>query len=379
MGQETHGTAALIGPFDGVEGATLERAVERANSRAYLSTSILDSRDELAELKPKCLFVDSEGAELAKTTAWVREHPNLFSTPVIAMVSRLRDNSFVEAYRHGADDVIVRSDVGGVTRRVANLQHFDPSTRPAISMGRVLICHPADAHRRLLGRVLRQASFDVHFAASSDEIVDALASKTPPELVVVSNEILPITRIDETRRAAPNAATTPFVVVAAMASTRVILETTLERVATISESAPNDHLLFLTNDLLGDRGQKRRKSVRYLYDTICSFRPEGVFSPEYGLTYNMSETGIYVRTLDPPPKSKAVWLELRPPATAGAIHLRGIVARVVTPDGSALAAPPGFAFFIQADSSPARDFKLYESAYHTLATVPNQLAMSWRP
>ncbi len=64
-----------------------------------------------------------------------------------------------------------------------------------------------------------------------------------------------------------------------------------------------------------------RQSPRYLYDTICSFRTEGEFSPEYGLTYNMSQTGIYVRTLDPPPKNATLWLELRPSGTT-TVHLR---------------------------------------------------------
>ena len=312
------------------------------------------------------------------TTAWIREHPLLFATPVIAMVSDLRDGSFVQAYRDGADDVIVRSNVGGVTRRMANLQQFDPSARPPISRGRVLISHQADEQRRLLGRVLRQASFDVRFATNSDEIVEAMASETAPELVVVSDELLPISKIDQARRTA-NAAKTPFVVVTASTSTRIILDAIVEKVATISETAPHDHLLFLANDLLRDGCRRMRKSPRYLFDTICSFRPEGAFSPEYGLTYNMSELGVYVRTLDPPSKDRALWLELRPPGKTATVHLRGALVWVAMPDGGARGRPPGFGLRIEADSSPARDLELYREAYHTLATVPNQLAMSWRP
>lgn len=356
----------------------LRRAVERANSGSYVSSSILGSQAEISELRPKCVFVDGETGELATTTTWIRENPFLFATPVIAMVSDLRDASFVQAYRYGADDVILRSNVGGVTRRIANLQDFDPTARPPVSRGRVVISHHVDQYRRLLGRVLRQACFDVHFAVDADEIIAAMASELQPDLVVVSNQLLPMAKIEEARRAA-NSPQTRFVVVSATASTRIVLDPKFPHSATIAEHAPHDHLLFVANDLLRDGGRKGRQSPRYLFDTICSFRSEGEFSPEYGLTYNMSETGIYVRTLDPPPKNTKLWLELRPPGTAATVHLRGNLVWVATPGACSRATPPGFGLEINVQASPARDLKLYRDAYSTLAQVPNQIALSWRP
>jgi len=294
------------------------------------------------------------------------------------MVSDLRDSSFVRAYRNGADDVIVRSNVDGVTRRIANLQQFDPSARPPIERGRVLISHQADEQRRRIGRVLRQAGFDVHFAVDADEVVAAMASEVALQLVVVSDELLPVSKIAQARRAA-SAPRTPFVVVAAAASNRIMLDSRLGHVATISESAPHDHLLFLANDLLRCGRRQARDSPRYLFDTICSFRSEGAFSPEHGLTYNVSETGIYVRTLDPPPKNTALWFELRPPGTTATVHLRGTLVWVAMPGRGARATPPGFGLHIEAASSAARDLEVYRQAYRTLAEVPNQLAVSWLP
>lgn len=372
------GSPALIGRFDRAQGAMLRRAVERANSGSYVSSTILGSQDDISELRPKCIFVDGETGELETTTSWIREDPFLFPTPVIAMVSDLRDASFVQAYRKGADDVILRSNVGGVTRRIANLQNFDPTARPPVSRGRVVISHHVDEYRRLLGRVLRQACFNVHFAVDADEIIAAMASEREADLVVVSDQVLPVAKIEEARRAA-NAPKTRFVVVSATASTRIMLDAEFPHSATISENAPHDHLLFLANDLLRDGCRQGRQSPRYLFDTICSFRTEGEFSPEYGLTYNMSQTGIYVRTLDPPPKNTTLWLELRPPGTTATVHLRGTLVWVATPGACSRATPPGFGLQINAQVSPARDLMLYRDAYNTLAQVPNQIALSWRP
>jgi hypothetical protein len=158
-----------------------------------------------------------------------------------------------------------------------------------------------------------------------------------------------------------------------------MLDSRLGRVATISESAPHDHLLFLANDLLRCGRRQVRNSPRFLFDTICSFRSDDAFPPQHGLTYNVSETGIYVRTLDPPPKNTALWLELRPPGTTTTVHLRGTLVWVAMPGRGARATPPGFGLRIEAASSPARDLEVYRQAYGTLAEVPDQLALSWLP
>ncbi len=350
--------------------------MERASSDAHVSKSIVDAREALIRLRPKCICVDGESAELVTTTTWIREHANLFSTPVIAMVSDLRDSSFVDAYRHGADDVIVRSNVGGVTRRIANLQSFDPTVRPPINQGRVLISYPSDDYRRLLGRVLRNAGFDVQFAVGADEIIEAMASAVPPELIVVSDELLSVYDVDRPRRLVQSE--TPFIVVTSNTATPTKQEPMLDGVAIVSRAAPPDHLLFLANDLLTSGGHQRQ-SPRFLFDTICSFRTEGAFSPEYGLTYNLSETGIYVRTLDPPPENARLWLELRPPGFTETVHLRGKLIWRAIPGESARSTPPGFGLRIEAASSPARDLELYQRAYSRLAAVPSQLAVSWRP
>jgi CheY-like chemotaxis protein len=377
MGAEFE-TTAVIGSFDPREAGILEKAAARANGEARFFPAITDCEEALSALRPNCVLVDGSGTTLARTTTWIREQPSLFSTQVVAMVSDLRDSSFVQAYRNGADDVILRTNLGGVTRRLANLHRFDPSHRAPIERGCVLISHETDEHRRRFGRVLRQAGFDVQFALDVDEIMSALASEVPPELVVVSDEVLPVHKIREVRRLA-NAPGTPLVIVATASSTRIMIESGLERVATISECAPHDHLLFLANDLLRSGRRQARNSPRYLFDTLCSFRLEGAFSAEHGLTYNLSETGIYVRTLDPPPKNSALWLELRPPGTTATVHLRGKLVWVAMPGRGSRGTPPGFGLRIEPDKSPADDLKIYRSAYYTLAELPSRLALSWLP
>ena len=97
------------------------------------------------------------------------------------------------------------------------------------------------------------------------------------------------------------------------------------------------------------------------------------------MTYNLSETGIYVRTLDPPPKNTALWLELRPPGTTTTVHLRGTLVWVAMPGRGTRGTPPGFGLRIEKNKCPADDLKLFRDAYFTLAELPTRLALSWLP
>ena len=377
MGDHDLVAAALIGTFDETEKAILRNAFERGGAIVVTSPSIDIVKRELSEIQPKCVCVNAEEPELTSTVAWIREHESIYSTPVIALVSDLRDRLFVQAYRDGADDVIVRSNDGGVTRRIANLSRFDPMVRPPVMQGPVLVGHSGDEDRRSIGRVLRQAGFKVIFATDLKEVTEALDRLSRPKIVVASEDIVPSSSIDDLRKRVPALRhPLPFILVTSDADTRTTLNPTLESVAIVSATAPPDHLLFLANDLLGGNRIQGRQSLRFLFDTICSFRSEGEFEREYGLTYNISEHGIYVRTLDPPPKAARLWIELRPPGTASTVQLRGKLVWKAMLDTGPRATPPGFGLQIDTCDSLPSDLAIYRNAYYTRASRPNEVEIS---
>ena len=256
VGTGTSGVAALIGSFDAAEESAYRHALERASTDAFLSRTLAESRERLTRQRPKCIFIPGDSPELAETAAWVRQQPQFFATPVIALVSSPEDKVFVNAYLKGADDVVLRNDIGGMTRRVANLDEFDPALKPPMSQQGVLICHPDDNYRRLLGRVLRLAGFNPQFAADHDEMLEGIKSASPT-LVVASDSVLAVNDVDWLRSSA-QAEDVPVIVVTAKPSTRTTIDPTIEQVAMVSESAPPDHLLFLANNMLAaDRARLR--------------------------------------------------------------------------------------------------------------------------
>jgi len=144
------------------------------------------------------------------------------------------------------------------------------------------------------------------------------------------------------------------------------------RFTSLREDAPPDDLLFVVNELLRPRALlESRASARLLYTARCGFRVEGTFESSFGLTYNISREGLYVRTFDSPPNTSRVWVELRPPSHSGVCHLRGEVVWTRTlSTGARGAAPAGFGVRLDLERCSPEDRRAYLSAYdHGLSRV----------
>jgi hypothetical protein len=153
----------------------------------------------------------------------------------------------------------------------------------------------------------------------------------------------------------------PAVILASSGGSGAQRPTNLFATAVTDREAPAHNLLFVANELLRADLKNTRASVRRLFGSMCAFRPAGHLVSQYGLTYNVSPSGLYVRTLDPLPAGERVWLELRPPVEVGAVHLRGRVAWVRR-YGATGPAPPGFGVHLMADLCPPPDLRAYTAA-----------------
>jgi len=129
--------------------------------------------------------------------------------------------------------------------------------------------------------------------------------------------------------------------------------------------APPENIVFLANELGRGTADDQRSSRRLLYGTMVAFRCAGRDADDYGLSYNVSEGGLYVRSLAPPVED-TVWLELRPPRTERLVRLEARVCWRRGYGGSAMATvPPGFGLEIS-DGSRA-DREAWEAGYRSFA------------
>jgi CheY-like chemotaxis protein len=370
-------TAIVIGRFGPEALEAVQRAVARGSATPAVFREVDAARERMTTRTPtpRCVFLEAGTAGAPAFVAWIRGEARFFSVPLVLMVPPIDDAAYTDAHALGADDVIAVGDTDGIRRRLLNLVDFDPDVRPPITEGTVVIAHADLARRRILGRTLRQAGFDVMFASNTAELLALGGGREAPRLAVMASQLPPSGAFDALKdlRAVSRLPNLPAVVLASTVDrTNLCLEALRVRHAVVTnETAPPHNLVFLANELLRPDFRELRGAPRILYGTLCGFRRAGELAADHGLTYNLSREGLYVRTLDPPAAGTERWIELRPPKSAAAVHLR---ARVVWAwrYGMGGGAPPGFGVRIVPEACPPWDLQAYWDSYDRLSSEPRQ-------
>lgn len=312
----------------------------------------------------RCVIIDHRTEGMRPFLAWLRGHPRLLAMPVVALVDAPRTTSYLGALSAGADDAVAATDAAGLAQRVAEVGQ-QVMKRPAATKGRALVAHPDARVRRLVGRHLRSAGFDPVFAQSEEEIG---AHTQSCKLVVASVEGVrdPVGTTRELR-GDRRCSEMPVVWLAPQSEERLVrsLFTQDDRVAVSHNTAPGDNLLFRVNELMAGDARNGRDSHRLLVSTICEYRLAGERHASHGLTYNVSQNGLYIRTLAPLPRGVHVWMEMRPLREGPWVHLRGRVVWARRPCDTA-GAPPGFGVRLDPDECPKGDLQSWYEAYRLL-------------
>lgn len=358
--------ALVVGAF----GQDHLRPIQSALARAEVSVKYCSDTSQLgAELKlrppPALIVVDGETVDLDAFAAEVRGDARLFGSLLVAVLPSMSETTYVKAYEAGVDDVVSSSEVGALTRRIRRIGDWDPQARPDADQGRVLIAHTRPDRRRVLGRTLRMAGFDVTFAASPNEIV-APGPGPGLKLAVVEESVAPAV----TDKLRAEDAQLPIIVL----SREVIGEPIRGRVGLARMDGPPDQLLFLANELFRAGGDNQRSSARRLFSGMCAFRPAGTLRRVLGLTYNISREGLFIRTLEPPAAGTRLWLELKPPSRQELVHLRAETVWVRPPNRLGGTTPPGFAVRLSEAECPPADLERYRESYDGLIDEAKMVA-----
>lgn len=193
----------------------------------------------------------------------------------------------------------------------------------------------------VFGRVFVNAGYDIKYAVDDRSVLSY--EREDSSLVIVLNAKLgePRSLIERARAAGSRAV---WVVNTSRAELEVLTHelADFEGVAVIARDAPPTDALFFANELRLPPGARQRKAERRLYGTEVRFRDVGRSEDDFGFSYNISASGIYVRTLASPAANR-IWLEIRPPGSqAWAVLEVDVVWRRRFGSESAAAVPPGF-------------------------------------
>jgi DNA-binding response OmpR family regulator len=342
---------------------------EAAREAAYdlhIERSEKKAVEWLDQEHPCALLIDAEASDAQALVLNVRADHLQAQLPILALVSKPGDLSFAEAFSWGGDDVVGLGQPRPLVTRLRALPHERP-VPPERGEERVLVADPDRIRRLVLGRVLRNAGYQVSFAAELRDVQER-ATAEHPNLVVLSAGVT-----DEARGVIESArghgVTATWIVATPprqLPEQRRLLEG-LQGVVAADGFAPAENVLFLANEMKNAGLADNRSSKRLLFGTTVWMRGAGRDEDDCGFTYNVSEGGLYVRTLAPPDDG-LVWLELTPPSVERRVRLVGSVAwrrRFGPREGATV--PPGLG--VQIVDGAAMDVKLWKEGYATFAAA----------
>jgi DNA-binding response OmpR family regulator len=349
-----------FGRFRRDERMALSIAAEQAAFTLHAVESPEDAGRWLESHDAMAMLLDAEASEsLAVQTRSSARHARL---PMIALSREMGDLSFSDAFSWGADDVLPVTSTRPLLTRLRTLPR-EMATLPASGRGTALVAESDKTRRTVVGRVLRNAGYSVMFAVTKEDAA-RFAQQDDIALAVLNADLAD--DYPTTISAARNAGSKANFIVCAnprdLKTIRAALDSTAG-VGVIDAFAPPENVLFASNELKGGAVNNRR-SPRILYGTTVSFRGAGREKDDFGFSYNMSEGGLYVRTLAPP-EDDEVWIEMCPPRSERRVRLVGKVAwrRRFNYNENATV-PPGFGLSI-VDGAKA-DIQAWNDAYATI-------------
>jgi CheY-like chemotaxis protein len=314
------------------------------------------------------VLIDARSNEAAEWAHWARNDARLFDVPIVLLVPKPSENAFLIARKCGADDVVGLDDTAGVVRRVRNLAAFVPGMRPALEQGVALVAHFDDARRRHAGWILRRGGYELAFANTYADAVERGKEKKPA-VAVIAQGLLPASNMVAAVRQLRADLGRPDLPVVLLSSGAVLPQPSLPRVATASDGEDWDYLLFQISQVTRPLVAEMRTSRRVFWATMVAFRPLSSFEPSFGLTYDISRGGLFVRTTDTPELNTTVSLELRvSPDNDRVVTLRARVVWVHLPKTHmASRSPAGFGVELIDAETPSIDLSLYRAGCNLLA------------
>jgi DNA-binding response OmpR family regulator len=361
-----HRHVLAVGAFTSTERNALTEMAHQSALEVHVESdpptaaAWLDSRSAIAMLMDGNM---TGGEAFAVERRAESQHATL---PVLTWNHAVNDLSFAEAFSWGADDVVHRDDPHALIARLRHLPK-EPGAIAASKRGVALVADSDRNRRIVVGRVLRNAGYSVTFAVSGNDI-EKFVKDSPVELVV-TNATLHVSPLDAVQKIRQLGSRALFIVNFSPRDLKRARKdfANVERATPTDGFAPAENVLFVSNELGRGFGVDKRTSARLLFGTTVRFRGAGRESDDWGYTYNISQQGIYVRTLAPP-DDELVWLELCPPRGERRVRLVGKVAwRRGLGKSEFATVPPGFG--VQIVDGAKMDMEYWFNRYRAFAEM----------
>jgi CheY-like chemotaxis protein len=364
-------TLVVLGGHRDDGAKNLREAAASAGAHVEFTETASELAKLVDQLQPLAAIVRRECQSAASACVHVRGQAKLSHVPILGEAHDINDLGFVELFSWGGDDLVSLASPRPLARRLRALTGRDPA-RPSPERtqrgGYALVIGDGAGFRTLMSRTLFNGGFAVRFAGSAEEAVEESRAEGV-KLVVASDSLRPEGAVAALDAARARGSDVPWVIVSPpkrYMATRSAVAAGRGNVAVADAFAPPENVLFVANELLSTRGVDLRSSTRLLYGSTAAFRAAGRDEDETGFSYNVSENGLYVRTLAALEVGQEVWVDLWPPRSERRVRLVGTVAwqRLFGPNEGATV-PPGFG--VKITGGLGDDLARWRAGYHAFA------------
>jgi CheY-like chemotaxis protein len=339
----TRTVLALLGPRS-PHASVLGRVCEGCGCSLEIASDPEAAAAPLGATTTRAVLVDGEAAGAEKLCQMARVERFPGDIVVLLGTRKPDDAAFARAYDWGADDVVSLDSEVALGSRLGRLP--TETALPPRARGTALVAEPDAKRAARVERMLGYAGYDVACATGLEQLEQRCRRMG---LVLLSSELgSPPALIHRIRQAGSGAIVLVWTRSDEVERLTRELER-FERVIVLSQGAPVESVLFLSNQLISGSGDlAARTERRFLYGTTLAFREAGAEEDDYGYTYNVGPQGIYVRTLAVP-ETERLWVELCPPGERRRVRLAGeVVWRRHFGFTSDAVAPPGFGLRLSA-------------------------------
>lgn len=284
--------------------------VRRCGFEPVSVKSTHDAIGILAVLQPLAVLLDlhlpeDPGDECCRV---IKGNTDLAYIPVVFMTGSAAEADVQRAFFAGGDDFLqkpirehqLRSKLAAIEASFRQLG-APPRSLEAVT---VLVADDDPFFRAVLGRRLEKAGYWTMYASSGLEALDALQHATPRPALCIVDLMMPGlggVELIQKMREAPALGSLPIVVVTGFERTPGTLATLrqLGVDAVIDKQTMSvEHVLTQIRAKLF-RGQEQRAEQRVRLYRACEFRSRQGGDWLSGFTYDLSETGVAIRTLTP--------------------------------------------------------------------------------
>jgi CheY-like chemotaxis protein len=306
---------------------------------------------------PDLLVMSMETLEMLDFQIMVGSDPQFDKVALLVGVRDVFQTTLRKMLETCATDFFLIPQPYHLKRLVMAILSKNPWKEVPVSIGKVLLSDTNLERRIALARSLRIAKFDVSFAESAEDLRAKISSEHTFRIILSSMNIGMEDAIAIFRRAYenPEQKRVPWLIYETHELLANVKSDAPKELVRIGSELSPETIAFHVQSILSTPLRELRRSERLPYFTPVKCTIERINEEIWGYSTDISEDGIYIRTLVPPPPDTMLTITFKAPTAEGMAQMGARVAwRKEYGDAGSPSKPPGFGVQIARISVPDR-------------------------